>query len=458
MSKSIPFSLSELEELRAKYDTPYYLYDGNNLKSHAMFYMKTFKKYFPNFRQFFAVKANPNPSILELLASCDMDFDCSSREEINVVNMISNYTFKTSNIMFTSNYTSISDVAYALKSGCIINLDDIDGFYNLLFTKSILPEIISFRYNPVLNNNNFNKVDIKSNNFAGSETKFGMGFNNIINAYKIAKEKGIQHFGIHTMCASNQLDIYYWENLIDVIFFLVNYLHKSLGITIEFINIGGGLGIPYKTNEKQINLLRFVQLLRKTFDYNINKYNLNFEPILYTECGRYITGPYGYLVSSCKSIKKIDNNIFYGLDANMANLMRPGMYEAYHHISIPRLNNSCDFIETNVVGTLCENNDWFAKKRLLPKDIKKDDLFVIHDVGAHGFSMGFNYNSKLRSCELLKNGIDTYCVRESETFYNLFGNTLIYKKINNNNILIIVFLLLFVLFLIKYLYHLIYIL
>jgi diaminopimelate decarboxylase len=436
MQKNIPFSLTELENLKNKYETPYYIYDGDSIKHNAIQYIIMFKKYFPNFKQYFAVKACPNPSILKLLYSCGMNFDCSSPEEIKIVKMINN----SAEIFYTSNYTSQKDLSYALKiSNLTINLDDIDGFYNLLNTKKTLPELICFRYNPLINSN----TDIKSNNLSGIDTKFGMEYQKILNSYKLAKKYNIKRFGIHCMCISNQLDINFWSSLIDNIFVLINELYKKYLIKIEFVNIGGGLGIPYSLNDKKINLEDLVINIRNSFDKNINLYKLDFEPNLYTESGRYITGPYGYLVSTCESIKEKDNGKIFGLDANMANLMRPGMYNAYHLITIPRLYNEKNFISANVVGTLCENNDWFAKNRNLPINITKKDLFVIHDVGAHGFSMGFNYNSKLRSCELLKLNNRIIKIRDRETFDDLFHNTLEYKIYNNNNINIILSLILF---------------
>lgn len=439
MSKLIPFTLHELETAENKYDTPYYIYDGDSIKENAIKYMNTFKKYFPKFRQFYAVKACPNPFILDILGSCGMGFDCSSLEEIKIINLINqarDLLYEENDIkydiFYTSNYTSVKDLNFVLKQNdIIINLDDIDGFYNMsISSQNInkkLPEIISFRYNPNLNKND---VDIKSNKFSGTDTKFGMTYENIINAYQFAKDNGIKRFGIHTMCASNQLDISYWSDLLDNIFDLIYTLYKKYGIKIEFINIGGGLGIPYKPLDKEIDLEELVKNIRESFDKNIKLCNLDFEPSLYTECGRYITGPYGYLVSSCQSIKKTNDKIFYGLDANMSNLMRPGMYDAYHHISIPRLNYVTDKIKGNVVGTLCENNDWFAKQRELPTGIEKGDLFVIHDTGAHGFSMGFNYNSKLRSCELIKYNNEIFKIRDRETLDDLIHNTSFYKNIN----------------------------
>jgi diaminopimelate decarboxylase len=417
---TIPFTLRELEQYAIQYDTPYYIYDENLIKLNAIKYMDTFEKYFKNFKQFFAVKACPNPSILKILSECGMGFDCSSPEEIKISKLISPY----SKIMYSSNYTSKPDLDFAYQNNCIINLDSIDGLENL----TQIPEIISFRFNPDIETN----VDVKSNEFSGSNTKFGMTKKYIIEAYLTARNLDkIKKFGLHTMCASNQLDIKYWDKIIDSVFELIKIL-QDYNIIIEFVNIGGGLGIPYKPSDKEINLDEFCMNLRQQFDLNIKKYNITLEPTLYTECGRYITGPYGYLVSRCQSIKNNDQ-IFYGLDANMSNLMRPGMYNSYHHISIPRLNEENKTIKANVVGTLCENNDWFAKQRELPINIKKGDIFVIHDCGAHAFSMGFNYNSKLRSCELLKNSDKIELIRERETFKTLFQNTKLYKQNDNIN-------------------------
>jgi len=432
----IPIDINKIKELDDKYCTPYYLYDEKQIENNAKEYITTFKKYFPNFKQYFAVKALPNPSILKILADCGMGFDCSSPEEIKLVNLMNDtYIMPNSKIIYTSNYTSCEDLLFAIKSKVIINLDDIDGLFNLIKVSNIAPKKICFRYNP-----NFYddiKTDVKSNNFTGINTKFGMNCDTILKAYKLAKKYGVREFGLHTMCVSNCLDITYWIDLIDKIFDCIHKIKSELNIDIKFIDIGGGIGIPYKPEDKKIDIEELAKLIRIRFDYNIKKYLLICKPKLYTECGRYITGPYGWLVTKCKSIKHTENINFYGLDANMSSLMRPGMYGSYHHITIPRLNNiKTEMKEANVVGTLCENNDWFAKQRLLPNNIMKDDYFVIHDVGAHGHSMGFNYNSKLRCPELLldKNN-NILQIRKRETFDDLVQNT----KIFNDHKKIIIF-------------------
>ena len=487
MPVTIPLKLNELEDIASQYDTPYYLYDKDLIKKNAKNYMNTFQKYFPNFTQYFAVKALPNPSILKILKKCGMGFDCSSPEEIEIIKLMDRYMCSNtkSNIMYTSNYTSTSDLQKVTdenNDNIIINLDSIDGFYNLLETENPLPYTICFRYNPVeiLDNDsdNLNKINnaqqlllnamklskkckepkqkidsdkIKSNIFSGNDTKFGMTKSYLIEAYKLAKKHGIKNFGIHVMSQSNCLDINYWQNLIDDIFDVIYELYIVLEIVIDFIDIGGGIGIPYKPNETEIDLERLVQLIRDRFDYNINRYNMNYEPKLMTECGRYITGPYGWLVARCQSIKKTDNGIFYGLDANMAHLMRPGMYNAYHHITIPRIAYIDDLEKANVVGTLCENNDWFCKNRDLPKGIKKGDLFVLHDCGAHAYSMGFNYNSKLHCPEILlsKNNIKEIRKRENINYHLQNTSMLInYDKTCNLLGLIFIILLIFYVYLI----------
>jgi len=438
MNKQIPFNLEELENLKSEYSTPYYIYDGNSIKTNGINYINTFSNKFEGFKQFFAVKALPNPSILKLLKDCGMGFDCSSPEEIKIVRFIDDCEplEKKSEIFYTSNFTSGENIAFALENNCLLNLDDIDGLDNLVNSGIQFPNVICFRYNPSINVN----PDIKSNNFVGNSSKFGMDKQIIISAYSKAKELGITNFGLHTMCVSNELDLGVWENIILNLFELVDELNKIHNIKIQFINIGGGLGIPYKPQDKPIDLDKFVCNLKECWKKNIIRYSIDWDIKLFTECGRYITGPYGYLVSSVKSIKKTSSNqIFYGLDSCMANLMRPGMYNSYHHISIPRLVNQTLLIEANVVGTLCENNDWFCSNRELPVGIEKEDLIVIHDAGAHSFSMGFNYNSKLKSPELLKLNREVKLIRFRENFYDLFSNCIVQntKKNNNNHLFLL---------------------
>ena len=381
------------------------MYDEIGIRNRAKIFMDTFRKHIPNFKQYFAVKATPNKHILEILKQEGMEFDCSSITELELVHSLST----SSEVMYTSNYTSVEDFEKLLSSALqntTINLDDTDGLENLVIaSKNVniaIPKLISFRLNPLIGSTNSETI---SNVLGGPNTKFGIPSNKIINAYKLAQQAGFTKFGIHVMTGSCVLDINYFKELVDIVFENVNNIYQELGITFEFVDLGGGIGINYRPEQQPINLEFLALTISESVKLNIQKYNLPFDPVIAMENGRYITGPYGYLVSQCKSIKLgIDDKKFYGLDACMANLMRPGMYGAYHKITVPRLQmHLVELEEANVVGTLCENNDWFAKNRLLPKQIQKNDIFVIHDAGAHGFSMGFQYNGKLRSGEVLWN-------------------------------------------------------
>ena len=408
MPLELMLSLEKQEELLNTYGSPLYVYDGCMIAQNAKIFLDTFQEYYPDFKQYFAVKATPNKHILRILKDIGMGFDCSSVTELNMVSSISN------DILYSSNYTSVEDLCEVLKSDAIINLDDIDGLCNLKtaseITKIKLPDLICFRLNPYIG---LTSSETKSNILGGPDTKFGIPYDKITEAYKSAIGMGFTKFGIHVMTGSCILDIDYFKQLVDTVFVTIHSIRTELGINFDFIDLGGGIGIPYKPETAPINLKLIASTIAKAVNDNIEKYSLSHMSI-YMENGRCITGPYGWLLSKCKSIKIGYNNAkFFGLDACMANLMRPGMYGAYHHITIPRLdskvsNHSPSTHEyVNVVGSLCENNDWFAKQRLLPKGIKKEDIFIIHDVGAHGYCMGFQYNGKLRSAEVLlgeKNG------------------------------------------------------
>jgi len=416
MPCELNLTTKQLDQILKNFGSPVYIYDAQQIIYNANQFMKTFRTYFPEFKQYFAVKALPNEEILNILSTCGMGFDCSSPVEL----VMATKFVSPDNIIYTSNFTSVEDLAFALKQKVIINLDDIDGLENLKMTGYPLPELICFRLNP-----NIGKTDseTKSNILGGCDSKFGIV--NIIEAYELAQTMEFKRFAIHVMTGSCVMNISYWKELTDIVFSYINEIYLKLGITMEFIDLGGGIGIPYRPTDEKVNIEELAKLIFDTFNENIKKYSLPFSPNLVMENGRYITGPYGWLISRCKSIKsvyiKTDEPFkevrkkFYGLDACMANLMRPGMYGSYHHITIPRLRDEKRLEEAHVVGTLCENNDWFAKNRLLPVGIKKEDIFVIHDTGAHGHCMGFNYNGKLRSAELLLE-IDTVrLIRYRET-------------------------------------------
>lgn len=422
-------TIHEMNNMLNHFGSPLYVYNEDLIRENAQKFMATFKKHIPNFKQYFAVKATPNKHIMEILKEEGMQFDCSSMTELELVGQLSG----PSEIMYTSNYTSVEDFENLLcsqaegilncehdeLSNIIINLDDIDGLENLCIastnTKIPLPKLISFRLNPLFGSDG--RSEVSSNVLGGTNTKFGIPSDRIIEAYRLAMSKGITNFGIHVMTGSCILDIEYFRELINVVFQNINMICKELGIIFDFVDLGGGIGIPYKPTQNEINLDLLAQTMAQTIKENKEKYDIKFDPVIAMENGRYITGPYGWLISKCKSIKIGPNGKkFYGLDACMANLMRPGMYGAYHTITIPRLHDVETFEQSNVVGSLCENNDWFAKDRLLPIGIQKEDIFVIHDVGAHGYSMGFQYNGKLRSAEVLvsNKNMEISLIREKE--------------------------------------------
>jgi len=403
------------EKIAKLYGTPYQLYDEDKIRTTIKNLLFTFRKKFPTFQQYFAVKATPNLNILKIMLDEGCGLDCSSYAELEYAKILKVPGDK---IMFTSNYTAKKDLTLAIELDANINLDDISIIDDLLeVNNNKMPTKICFRLNPNIGRSD---SETKSNILGGEDSKFGISQKDILECYIKAKKYGSKHFGIHMMSGSCVLEEEYWKSTIEKLFEIIDELNKN-NIKLDYINIGGGIGIPYKPDSKAVSIELLCDTIYNTYISCIKKYNLNYYPNIYMENGRYITGPSGYLVAECQVIKKSNNKIFYGLNASMANLMRPGMYGAYHHISIPKKEYNKKII-ANVVGTLCENNDYFAKDRELPI-AEKYDLFVIHDTGAHGHSMGFNYNSKPRCQEILL----TYdkqikLIREAETTKDFLRN------------------------------------
>jgi len=401
-----------LKYLVKLFETPLQIYDGSLIIENQKKFIKTMTDNFPNFRQYFAVKALPNPHILNLLIENGSYLDCSSIVELELAEKVG---LSGDQIMFTSNYTAKDDLIFAKKLNAIINLDDI-SLIDDLSSLGEMPELLCFRLNPGIGKTDSETV---SNILAGPDAKFGIPPFQIIKAFKKAKDLGVKKFGLHMMTGSNVLNLDYWDKLIKILFENINNIKTKLDINLEFINIGGGLGIPYKSDQSKIDIKAFSNLLRNSINRELKLYNLE-EPNLYMENGRFITGPYGWLVSKCNVIKNTYAK-YCGLDACMSNLMRPGMYGSYHHITILGKNKTTHkFEKVNVVGTLCENNDWFAKDRELPTP-EVGDLFIIYDTGAHSHSMGFQYNGKLRCPEIIIFTDNTdkptiHYIRRRETF------------------------------------------
>lgn len=409
--EELELSEHDLQKLVEKYGTTFYIYDGNKIRKNSEVFMKTFKSVLPNFKQYYAVKALPNPFILQILAEAGMGFDCSSPLEIILAKRF------TDDIIYTSNFTSISDLAFALENNVLINLDSIDGLYNLIeavkLTKINMPDTICFRYNP--------SVVIESDclDIGGCTSKFGINLNALVKAYGLAIELGIKKFGIHIMVGSNILDYDYWNMIIDRLFEAMKRICFINNMKFDFINLGGGIGINYLPTDKKMDLNNLVNTINTSLQKYSKIYDVNCENI-YMESGRYITGPYGWFISVCKSIKETDDIVFYGLDTTICNMLRVGIYESsYHHIIIPRLFLEKTLIKSNVVGTLCENNDWFGKEIMLPVGIKKDDIFVICNAGAHCSAMQSNYNGKLKCPELMIYNDKIIQIRKKQTIEDI---------------------------------------
>jgi diaminopimelate decarboxylase len=392
-----------LKEIVAHYDTPFHIYDEKGIRETGKQLIQAFSG-IERFREYFAVKALPNPAILKIVQDLGFGFDCSSIAELSMSRQIG---ARGERIMFTSNNTSPSEFAAAeSEGGCILNLDDI----SLLDKVPNIPELICFRYNPGERRS--------GNSIIGNplESKYGVTHKQLLDAYGQAKQLGAIRFGLHTMLASNELNHAYMVETARMLLDRVAWLSSQLDIRFEFINIGGGLGIPYRPEEKPLNIMSMGQEITELFKVFKNRHG--YMPSLFMESGRFITGPHGVLVTRAINRKEIYRT-YIGVDSCMSALMRPGIYGAYHHITV--LNKKGENETVDVMGSLCENNDKFAIQRSLPK-IEDGDLLLIHDTGAHGHAMGFNYNGKLRPKELLlhKDG-SIALIRREETLVDLFA-------------------------------------
>lgn len=406
--KSIPLSSYELEKITAKYPTPFHLYDEKAIRENARAFYKTFS-WVDGFMNHYAVKACPNPAILKILREEGMGVDCSSLPELMLAEKVG---FRGEEIVLTSNDTPPQEFAEAARLGALINLDDI-GHIDALEKSAGIPEIISFRYNP---------GDARTGNVLiglPQEAKYGVTRDQVIQAFRIMQKKGARRFGLHTMVASNELEKSYFVETARMLFELAVKIKKESGVRLELINMGGGVGIPYRPGEQAVDMEYVSSGMQKLYNQIVVPEGLDPLKIVF-ECGRLITGPYGYLVSRVRHVA-CKYKHYVGLDSCMANLMRPGLYGAYHHITVPGKENEPADQIYDVTGSLCENSDKFAIDRALP-EIEPGDLIVIHDTGAHGYAMGFNYNGKLRSAELLlKEDGSVQLIRRAETVEDYFS-------------------------------------
>ena len=385
-----PFATREkLEEIAKEYPTPFHLYDEKGIRENARALKEAFS-WNPGFKEYFAVKATPNPFILKILQDMGCGTDCSSETELMLSKACG---FTGHDIMFSSNDTPPEEFKMADELGAIINLDDFTHIACVEKVLDTFPETMSCRFNPggLFRISN----DIMDN---PGDSKYGMTEKQLTEAFRILKDKGVKHFGIHAFLASNTVTNEYYPLLAKILFELAVRVKNAAGVHIAFINLSGGIGIPYRPDQEPNDIRVIGDGVRKVYEEVLVPAGMG-DVAIFTELGRFMLGPYGALVTRAIHEKHTYKE-YIGVDACAVNLMRPAMYGAYHHITVMGKENApCDH-KYDVTGSLCENNDKFAVDRMLP-EIQMGDLLFIHDTGAHGFSMGYNYNGKLRSAELL---------------------------------------------------------
>jgi diaminopimelate decarboxylase len=416
-----PFVTKEqVEEIVKKYPTPFHIYDEKGIRENARKVKEAFA-WNPGFREYFAVKATPNPFLINILREYGCGTDCSSKTELMLSKAIG---CKGEEIMFSSNDTPPEEFVYANKLGAIINLDDfthIDVIDKLIG----IPETISCRFNP---GGLFSIANSIMDN--PGDAKYGFTKEQLIEGFKILKAKGAKNFGIHSFLASNTVTNDYYPSLAKILFELAVEIKNKTGCHIKFINLSGGVGIPYKPDGTPNDIIAIGEGVHKVYDEVLVPNGMG-DVAIYTEMGRFMMGPYGGLVTRVGNMKHTYKE-YIGTDACAVNLMRPAMYGAYHHITVlGKENEPCDH-KYDVTGSLCENNDKFAIDRMLP-EIEIGDYLFIHDTGAHGFSMGYNYNGKLRSAELLlKENGEVQMIRRAETpedYFRTFDCFDFYKEV-----------------------------
>ncbi|MDE6421650.1 MAG: diaminopimelate decarboxylase [Lachnospiraceae bacterium] len=414
----------QIAEIVKTYPTPFHIYDEKGIRENAKAVKEAFS-WNPGFREYFAVKATPNPYIIDLMREFGCGFDCSSLTELMLAHAMG---AGENEIMFSSNDTPAKEYAFADRIGAIINLDDITHIDFLEKTLGRLPETISCRYNP-------GGLFKMSNGIMDNpgDAKYGFTTEQLLEGMRILKQKGVKHFGIHAFLASNTVTNEYYPMLAKILFEQAVKIHQETGAHIAFINLSGGVGIPYRPDQEPNDIHAIGEGVRKVYEEVLVPAGMG-DVAIYTEMGRFMTGPYGALVTTAIH-EKHTHKEYIGVDACAVNLMRPAMYGAYHHITVLGKEDApCDH-KYDVTGSLCENNDKFALDRMLP-EIEMGDYLVIHDTGAHGYAMGYNYNGKLKSAELLlKENGDVKLIRRAETpedYFRTFDGLDFYGKLDFN--------------------------
>jgi len=389
-----------------QFPTPFFIYEQRRLQANCARFRGTFRRYFPTFEPLFAVKANPNPELLKLIFASGFGADASSEAEAWITRRLGAAG------MYTGNYTTAEELRFVMRTRCFrINLDDASLLPAL--KRVGIPEFLSFRVNPGIS-----QGGMKSLFLAGPDAKFGVPAGELVGAYRQAQALGVKRFGLHAMTGSNVLDERYFAAVAERLLSLAGDVKRRTGIEIERVNIGGGFGVPYRPDQPSLNLDRVARGLRRVFDRQCRAGGLR-EPILMAEPGRWIAADAGWLVGRVHVIKRAAKT-FVGIDAGMNDLPRPAIYGAYHHITVVGKPLRGRREAVNVVGRLCENNDQFARDRLLPA-VSAGDLLAIHNAGAHAYAMGHNYNNRLRSAELLVAPSGALrLIRRAETIRDLF--------------------------------------
>lgn len=409
MEKKPFVTLEQLKEIEKKYPTPFHIYDEKGFMDNARKVNEAFA-WNKGFREYFAVKANPNPFIIKRLKEEGIGVDCSSYTELMIAEKLG---FRNDEIMFSSNETPEGEFKYCNDLGGYINLDDIT-MIDFMEEECGIPETVCCRYNP-------GGVYEVCNGIMDNpgEAKYGMTPNQMWDAFRILKEKGVKHFGIHAFLASNTVTNDYYPMLAKDIFKLAVELKNELGVHIAFVNLSGGVGIPYTPEQEPNDIMKIGEGVRKVYEEVLTPEGMD-DVAIYTEMGRFMMGPYGALVTKAVHEKHIYKE-YIGVDACAVDLMRPAMYNAYHHVTVMgKEDRPCNHLY-DIVGSLCENNDKFAIDRKLPK-IELGDLIYIHDTGAHGYAMGYNYNGRLRSAEILVKEDGTFeLIRRAETVDDYFA-------------------------------------
>ena len=409
--KKEPFvTNAQLQEIVKEYPTPFHLYDENGIRENARALQKAFS-WNPGFKEYFAVKATPNPFLMKIFQEEGIGCDCSSLTELMLSDALH---FDGKDIMFSSNATPAEEFQYAHKMGAIINLDDFTHIDFLEKAVGRIPETISCRYNP-------GGVFQISNSIMDNpgDAKYGFTREQMFEGFRVLQAKGARYFGIHAFLASNTVTNEYYPTLAKELFELAVQLKAETGAEIRFINLSGGIGIPYQPDQEPNDIFAIGEGVRKAYEEALVPAGMG-DVAIYTELGRYMTGPFGHLVTKVIHEKHIHKE-YVGVDACAVNLMRPAMYGAYHHITVLGKEDAPCGHTYDVVGSLCENNDKFAIDRVLPK-VEIGDYMAIHDTGAHGFSMGYNYNGKLKSAELLlKEDGSVDLIRRAETPKDYFA-------------------------------------